>query len=43
MGEAVSVPGPLPLHPGEPRPLSLMALLSQTVAVIVVQGGRLAI
>src|ERR1700720_2548093 len=41
IGEAVIVPGPLPLHPGEPRPLSLMAVLSQPVAVIVVHGGRL--
>src|SRR2546425_7087860 len=41
MGEAVSVPGPLPLHPDEPRPLSLIALLSQPVAVIEAHGGRL--
>src|SRR5256885_14805543 len=41
MGEGVRVPTPLPLHPGDPRPLSLMAFLSQPVAVLEVQGGRL--
>ena len=41
MGEAVSVPGPLPAQPDEPRPLPLIGLISQPVAVLEVQGGRL--
>src|SRR5207248_8002132 len=41
MGEAVSVPGPLPAQPDEPRPLPLIAVISLQVAVLEVQGGRL--
>ncbi len=40
IGEAVMVPGPLPTHPDEPRPLPRSALGSQPVAVIVMHGGR---
>src|SRR5713101_5384493 len=41
MGEALMVPGPLPWHPDEPCPRAWIALLSQPVAVIEGQGGRL--
>src|SRR2546428_9809470 len=41
MGDALMVPGPLPWPPDEPRPRAWIALLSQPVAVIEGQGGRL--
>src|SRR5213082_3406269 len=40
MGEAVMVPGPLPWHADDPRPLPASALLSQPVAVLVAQAAR---
>jgi hypothetical protein len=41
IGEALMVPGPLPRHPDEPRPIVWMAPLSQPFAVSEGQGGRL--
>lgn len=40
IGEAVIVPGPLPVQAAEPRPAAMRRLLSQPVAVTEAQGGK---